>query len=289
MTISLIREPKSRPDRDFDIAELAAAAVQTPPEPSAALFASANGHCRLFIAEETRGILATPSALWNRLSPMWKRLLDIIAGGCGLLVLSPLLLLIGLAVKLDSRGPVFYRGQRVGRYGRTFRIYKFRSMVVDAERLGPSSTSADDARITRMGAWIRQHKLDELPQLINVLLGDMSLVGPRPQVGWAVDLYSDQERRLLDVRPGITDYASLHFRDEAAILAGQADPDTAYLELIAPEKTRLGLYYVDNHSLWTDLKILTSTALCVFCNSDLKLEVPGGNQPSGRGISAHQQ
>jgi len=219
---------------------------------------------------------------------MWKRLLDIIASGCGLFVLSPLLLLIGLAIKLDSRGPIFYRGQRVGWFGRTFRIYKFRSMVVDAERLGPSSTSADDTRITRVGAWIRQHKLDELPQLINVILGDMSLVGPRPQVSWAVDLYTDPERRLLDVRPGITDYASLRFRDEATILAGETDPDTAYLELIAPEKTRLGLYYVDNHCLWTDLKILAFTALCVFFNSDLKLEVPGANQPSGRGISAHQ-
>jgi lipopolysaccharide/colanic/teichoic acid biosynthesis glycosyltransferase len=218
---------------------------------------------------------------------MWKRTFDIVASSCGLLILSPLLLLLGLAIKIDSRGPIFYRGQRVGRFGKIFRIYKFRSMVVDAESLGPSSTPADDTRITRVGAWIRQHKLDELPQLINVLVGDMSLVGPRPQVGWAVDLYTDHERRLLNVRPGITDYASLTFRDEASILAGRSDPDAAYLELIAPEKTRLGLYYVDNHSLWTDLKILGSTALCVFLKSDMKLEVPGANQPSGRGISAY--
>jgi len=211
---------------------------------------------------------------------MWKRSFDIVVSTCGLLLLSPLLLLLSLAIKLDSRGPVFYRGQRIGRFGKTFRIYKFRSMIVDAENLGPSATSADDTRITRVGAWIRAHKLDELPQLINVLVGDMSLVGPRPQVGWAVDLYTEQERRLLDVRPGITDYASLTFRDEASILAGQADPDAAYLELIAPEKTRLGLYYVDNYGLWTDLKILVSTALCVFLKSDLKLEVPSANQPS---------
>jgi lipopolysaccharide/colanic/teichoic acid biosynthesis glycosyltransferase len=178
-------------------------------------------------------------------------------------VLALPLLAIALWIKLDSKGPVFYRGKRVGRGGKQFHILKFRSMVVDAERIGASSTSDDDPRITRPGKFIRRCKLDELPQLINVFLGEMSMVGPRPQVQWAVDLYTDVERSLLGVRPGITDYSSLVYRNEGEILRGSTDPDKDYLEKIAPGKIQLGLLYVRTHNLWIDVKIILATALAI--------------------------
>src|SRR5262249_966104 len=149
---------------------------------------------------------------------------------------SPLYLSIAVLIKLMSPGPVFYRGERMGLQKKRFYIYKFRTMGVDAERRGGSSTAADDPRITRIGRLLRKGKLDELPQFFNVLLGDMSVVGPRPQVAWAVELYNEEERKLLDVRPGITDYASIRFRNEGEILRGSSDPDKTYLEVIAPEK-----------------------------------------------------
>lgn len=167
-------------------------------------------------------------------------------------------------IKKEDGGPVFYRGVRVGRYGKLFRIFKFRSMVVNADKIGGSSTPGDDPRITKVGSFLRKYKLDELPQLINVLLGDMSFAGPRPQVQWAVDLYTEKEKRLLAVRPGITDYASIKFRNEAGILKGSTDPDKDYLEKIAPEKLRLGLEYVDNISLLTDIKIIFATIKSLF-------------------------
>jgi len=142
-------------------------------------------------------------------------------------------------------------------------MIKFRTMVIGADKLGPSSTARGDDRITRPGHFIRRFKLDEISQLINVFRGDMSLVGPRPQVQWAVDLYTPEERRLLDVRPGITDYASIRFRNEAEILAGSPDPDRDYLEKIAPLKIKLGLYYVGTYSLFTDLKLIVATILSV--------------------------
>lgn len=192
-----------------------------------------------------------------------KRAFDIIVSATVLIVGSPLLVAVAVAIALDSGLPVFYRGLRVGRRGQPMYMLKFRTMVVDADRRGGTSTPADDPRLTRVGRWLRAAKLDEFPQFINVLRGDMSLVGPRPQVEWAVKLYSEEERHLLDVRPGITDFASIRFRDEAGILAGHADPDLAYLELIAPEKIRLGLAYVRQRSLWLDLKILLATALTI--------------------------
>lgn len=200
-----------------------------------------------------------------------KRTFDIFSSLCGILLISPVLVVIAVWIKFDSRGPIFYRGLRVGRYGRPFRILKFRTMVVDAENLGGSSTKEDDPRITRVGAFLRRFKFDELPQLGNVLVGEMSLVGPRPQVQWAVDLYSGEEKRLLDVRPGITDYASLKFRNEGEILKGADDPDEAYLRLIAPEKIRLGLWYVDHRNLWVDLRILWATVASVFLRFPVKL------------------
>ncbi len=192
-----------------------------------------------------------------------KRTFDILLSLFGIVAASPLLAGIALGIKLTSPGPVLYRGKRVGRAGKDFHILKFRSMVVDAEQKGASSTSADDVRITRIGKFIRRTKMDELPQLFNVLFGQMSFVGPRPQVRWAVDLYSDHEQALLDVRPGITDYASLVFRNEGEILKGSSDPDRDYLEKIAPKKISLGLAYVQHHSLWTDVKIITATALAL--------------------------
>ncbi|MCG6537281.1 MAG: sugar transferase, partial [Syntrophales bacterium LBB04] len=153
---------------------------------------------------------------------------------------------------------------RVGYHGKVFRIYKFRTMVVDAEKLGPSSTSSHDARITRLGKYLRKYKLDELPQLINVLIGDMSLVGPRPEVKKFTDMYTAEEKVILTVRPGITDWASIWNSDEGAILAGSIDPDKAYLELIRPTKLKLQLRYVRERSFWVDLKIIFLTALAIF-------------------------
>lgn len=188
-----------------------------------------------------------------------KRLMDFSISLLGLALLSPILLATAILIKLDSRGPVFYRGVRVGRHGNPFRIFKFRTMVVNADKIGGSSTPEDDPRLTRIGSSLRKYKLDELPQLFNVLAGEMSLVGPRPQISWAVERYSVEEKELLKVRPGITDYASLRFRNEGEILRGSADPDRDYLEKIQPEKMRLSLDYVRNQSFWLDCRILMET------------------------------
>ncbi len=192
---------------------------------------------------------------------MVKRPFDVVFAAAALAGLAPVLLIVALIIKFSSPGPVLYRGVRVGLRGRRFRILKFRTMVANADRIGGSSTAEDDPRITRIGTFLRRYKLDELPQFLNVLAGDMSVVGPRPQVAWAVDLYTPEQRRLLEVRPGITDEASIKFRDEGEILRGAVDPDRAYLELIAPEKMRMGIEYVNNHSFLSDLKIIVKTAL----------------------------
>lgn len=188
-----------------------------------------------------------------------KRLFDVVVSFCGLAVLSPVLLWVAWAIRREDGGPVFYRGERTGLNGRPFRIFKFRTMVVDAEKMGAASTADDDPRITRAGKRLRKYKLDELPQLINVLTGDMSLVGPRPEVKRYTDLYEGEERAILTVRPGITDWASIWNSDEGALLAGQADPDRYYEEHIRPEKIRLQLRYVRERSFRTDLSILAET------------------------------
>ncbi len=202
-----------------------------------------------------------------------KRAFDIVFSLVALAAALPLFMAIATWIKLDSPGPVFYRGWRVGRRGRPFRIFKFRSMVVDAERTGVASTSDQDARVTRSGRFIRKWKLDELSQLLNVLRGDMSLVGPRPEVQKYVDMYTSEEKAILDVRPGITDWASIWNADEGAVLAGAADPDRAYEELIRPTKLRLQLEYVRRHNLWIDVKILVYTAIKVFRKSWLPREL----------------
>jgi len=177
----------------------------------------------------------------------------------GLFSFSPLLLTVSFLIKREDGGPVFYRGLRVGRNGKPFKIFKFRSMVLNAEQIGGPSTSDDDPRITRIGKLIRKYKLDELPQLINVLKGDMSIVGPRPEVQHYVDMYTEEEKAILTVRPGITDWASIWNPDEGAILAGSADPEKTYMEKIRPKKLELQLKYVRERSFWADMKIIMET------------------------------
>ncbi|HEY3277549.1 MAG TPA: sugar transferase [Syntrophorhabdaceae bacterium] len=188
-----------------------------------------------------------------------KRIFDIAAATMGLIALSPLLLYLVVRIKRGSPGPIFYRGVRVGRKGKTFRIFKFRTMVVDAEKIGGPSTSDDDPRVTGAGKVMRDYKLDELPQLLNVLKGEMSIIGPRPEVPSEVETYSEREKRIFEVRPGITDWASLEFHNEGEILKGAADPHAAYREKIKPEKIKLALKYVDEQNMMTDMKILFKT------------------------------
>ncbi|HRY98820.1 MAG TPA: sugar transferase [Bacteroidales bacterium] len=193
-----------------------------------------------------------------------KRLTDILGSLFGLLLLSPLLLLLALAVVLDSKGGVLYRQERVGRRGKVFRLLKFRTMRPLAERGGLLSLGGGDPRITRVGAVLRKYKLDELPQLFNVLLGQMSLVGPRPEVPRYVAHYDERQRKVLSVRPGLTDYASLEYFDEGELLAASPDPEKTYLESILPRKLELALRYVAEQSLRTDLRILCRTLLRIL-------------------------
>lgn len=190
---------------------------------------------------------------------MIKRIFDLLFSLLGLIVASPLLFGIALAIKIGSDGPVFYRGLRVGQYGKPFRIYKFRTMVINAEKLGGPSTADDDPRITPIGKWLRRRKLDELPQLINVLKGEMSFVGPRPEVKEVTDLYTEKEKPLLQLKPGITDYASLWNINEGEILKGSKDPHKTYMEKIWPKKVQLQLTYLKEQSLFTDVKIILKT------------------------------
>jgi len=207
-----------------------------------------------------------------------KRSFDISVAAIGLVLLAPMLVLIALTVKLCSPGPALYRGIRVGLCGKLFSMLKFRTMVVNAESLGGSATAADDQRITSIGKFLRRYKLDELPQLLNVLAGDMSLVGPRPEVQKYVNLYSPEEQAILKVRPGVTDWASIWNSNEAAVLEGSRDPEKSYEELIRPTKLALQLLYVRNHSLLIDLKILLHTGLKLI-NEDW---IPKELKPYGR-------
>jgi len=192
-----------------------------------------------------------------------KRIFDLIVSAAALVILSPMLIGVAILIKLDDGGPVFYRGVRIGRHGRPFRLFKFRSMRVDAERIGGVTTPDDDPRITRLGWWLRKTKVDELPELINVAIGEMSLIGPRPEVERYVRLMSDAERMILSVPPGLTDWATLWNWDEGAVLAGVADPEAMYLRAIRPEKIRLQLEYVKRHTFWVDLTILLQTAAAI--------------------------
>jgi len=193
-----------------------------------------------------------------------KRLLDFLLSLIGLLLLLPVLAAISFLIKAEDGGPVFYRGIRTGKGGREFKIFKFRTMVLNAESMGGSSTSDDDPRITKIGRKLRKYKLDELPQIINVLKGEMSLVGPRPEVKFYTDMFTGREKLILSVKPGITDWASLWNADEGAALAGSSDPDRTYLEEIRPKKIELQLQYIEEQSLWTDIRILYQTIMAVW-------------------------
>lgn len=190
-----------------------------------------------------------------------KRAVDVAASGLGLLFLSPAMSVVAAAVWVSDKASPIYAAQRCGLHGRNFTMYKFRSMVSNADSIGGSSTSNKDPRITAIGTAMRATKFDELPQLINVFKGDMSLVGPRPNIDWEVDTYSSEEQALLNVRPGITDLASIVFADEGAILAETDDPDLAYEQLIRPWKSHLGLVYVNNAGVRLDLRIIGLTLL----------------------------
>ncbi len=191
---------------------------------------------------------------------MAKRWFDLLASGLGLVLLAPLLLVLAVWLKLDSKGPVFFRQERVGRDGKLFRIHKFRTMVTDAERRGLQITVGADARVTRVGQWMRKYKLDELPQLLDVWLGHMSLVGPRPEVPRYVACYPADVRDLvLSVRPGITDRASIEFKDENEILARADDPNKAYIEQVLPIKLAFYQEYVKNRSFIGDIALIFKT------------------------------
>lgn len=193
---------------------------------------------------------------------MIKRLFDLAASGCGLIFVGPLLVAVALCIRVDSKGPVFFRQVRVGRGGVPFRIYKFRTMVVDAEGKGMQITvGGRDPRVTRAGYHLRRLKLDELPQLLNVFLGEMSFVGPRPEVPRYVELYSARQRDVLSVRPGITDPASLAFCDENDLLAKEPDPEKAYIEQIMPKKLAMNLEYLGRASFVSDLGLICRTVL----------------------------
>ena len=200
----------------------------------------------------------------RKLQLMLKRAMDIAISGCALLVIWPVLLLITLAIKIDDPGPVFYRQVRVGKDGKEFRIYKFRTMIVDADKKGLAITVGRDNRITRMGRLLRKTKLDELAQLINVFTGEMSFVGPRPEVPKYVNMYTPYQRQVLLVRPGITDYASIAYRNENDMLAGAEDPERMYIDVIMPDKIELNMKYLREISPLADIRLIFSTIIAVI-------------------------
>jgi len=201
-----------------------------------------------------------------------KRTFDILLSGLGLLFLWPVLLVVAILVKREDGSPVFFNQERVGRGGELFRIHKFRTMFRDAESCGPSVTGGGDPRITRMGRILRKTKLDELPQLLNVLRGDMSFVGPRPEVAKYVALYTDEQRAILEHRPGITDLATLRYRNEEEILAEADDPESYYIEKIIPAKIALNLEHARKSSFFADLGIILKTLLAIVSPSRTEVE-----------------
>ena len=193
-----------------------------------------------------------------------KRFFDIFASGLGLLILSPLFIVVAIWIKFDSKGPVFYKQLRVGRHNKDFYIYKFRSMRVGADSGSLVTIGERDPRVTRSGYFIRKYKIDELPQLFNVLIGDMSLVGPRPEVRHYVDYWTEAQMRVLDVRPGITDPASIKYRNENELMEKAENPEEYYINVIMQEKIKLYLEYVDNASFWYDIKLIFKTFLVIL-------------------------
>ena len=194
---------------------------------------------------------------------MMKRLFDIVASACGLILLSPLFFIVSVWIKLDSIGPVLYRQVRVGRYNKDFKIFKFRTMRVGADKGSLVTIGGRDPRVTRIGYYLRKFKIDELPQLINVFIGDMSLVGPRPEVRHYVNYWTSEQLHVLDVRPGITDPASIKFRNEIELMESAEDPESFYINVIMQEKLKLYLEYVHNASFWYDIKLIFKTIYTV--------------------------
>lgn len=194
----------------------------------------------------------------------WKRFFDIVVSTFGIIITSPILLVVSILIKLTSKGPVFYKQERIGKHGVPFFILKFRTMVVNADTQGLKITVGGDKRITGIGKALRKSKLDELPQLFNVFAGQMSLVGPRPEVAEYVAMYTEEQRKVLSVKPGITDYASVCFRNENEILARAEDPQKEYIEHIMPLKLRYNAKYIEEMGVLTDLKIIFLTAYVVF-------------------------
>ncbi len=196
---------------------------------------------------------------------MLKRLFDIFFSFFGLILLLPLFLIIAALVKIFSPGPVFYKSVRVGKNGKLFKMYKFRTMVVGADKIGGPSTAADDPRLTEIGKFLKKFQLDELPQLINVLKGEMSLVGPRPEVPFYVNMMTEEEKKIiLSVKPGMTDLASLWNFHEGEVLKGASDPEKVYMEKIRPKKIKLQIKYVKERNFWMDLKIILKTIFKIF-------------------------
>jgi lipopolysaccharide/colanic/teichoic acid biosynthesis glycosyltransferase len=194
---------------------------------------------------------------------IWKRIFDIIVSICGLLIFSPLIAFIAIVIKLNSEGPVIYKGTRVGKDGILFQIFKFRTMVANAERLGGPSTANNDKRLTSVGKYLRKYKLDELPQLVNTLKGEMSIVGPRPQVQYYASLYQGENKRILEIKPGLTDYASIEYINLDQIL-GDENVDEKYFREIEPKKNKLRLRYVHERSFRVDMKIISKTLFKLF-------------------------
>jgi len=190
-----------------------------------------------------------------------KRIFDFLVSLLGIIVLSPIFIIVSIAIKMDSKGNVLFLQKRVGRYGKQFNIYKFRTMVTDAEKLGKQITVGNDNRITKVGAFLRKYKIDELPQLFNVLKGDMSLVGPRPEVPKYVNLYTAEQRKVLNVRPGITDMASLRYRDENDILGKVDNPEEYYINVIMKDKLSLNLEYIEKSNIFFDIYLIVKTII----------------------------
>lgn len=195
---------------------------------------------------------------------MLKRLFDLFFSIIGLIALSPLFLIFSILILVDSRGGVFYIQQRVGKDKKNFKLFKFRTMTSNSDKQGLLTIGNKDSRITNVGKWLRNYKLDELPQLVNILTGDMSFVGPRPEVRKYVDMYNYGQLKVLEIKPGLTDYASLKYINESEILASYSDPEKAYIEKIMPEKLALNLQYIKEQSFLTDIKILAKTVIGIF-------------------------
>ncbi len=190
-----------------------------------------------------------------------KRIFDFLVSLMGIIILLPVFIIVSIAIKIDSKGNILFLQKRVGRYGKEFNIYKFRTMVTDAEKLGKQITVGNDNRITKVGAFLRKTKIDELPQLFNVLKGDMSLVGPRPEVPKYVSLYTEEQRKVLDIRPGITDMASLRYRDENEILGKVDNPEEYYINIIMKDKLSLNLEYIQKSNVFFDIFLIVKTII----------------------------